>query len=74
MTFDKLEKGNTINLRFRNIRNILSDRKLKDRPRNKILGSKEQKTVLKLFKQFKDHDINPTESRLIIFVEVLKNR
>jgi hypothetical protein len=41
MTFDKLEKDSTINLYFRNIRNTLSDRKLKGRPRNKILRSEE---------------------------------
>jgi hypothetical protein len=38
--FDKLEKNNTVNLRFRSIQNTLSDRKLKNRPRNKILRLK----------------------------------
>jgi hypothetical protein len=47
MTFNKLEKDGTINLRFRGIRNILLDRKLRDKPRNKVLRSGEQKTVLK---------------------------
>jgi hypothetical protein len=50
MTFDELEKDNIINLYFRGIRNTLSDRKLRDRPRNKILRSEEQKIVLKPFK------------------------
>jgi hypothetical protein len=50
VTFDKLEKDSIINLRFRGIRNILLNRKLKDRSRNKILKLKKQKTVLKLFK------------------------
>jgi hypothetical protein len=72
MTFDELEKGSTVDLRFRSIQNTLSDRKLKGRPRNKVLRSEEQKTVLKLSRQFKDYDINPTESRLIISVEVPK--
>jgi hypothetical protein len=72
MTFDELEKGSTVNLRFYNIRNILPDRKLKSRPRNKILRSKEQKTVLKPPGQFKVYIINPTESRLTISVEVPK--
>jgi hypothetical protein len=40
VTFDKLKKDNIINLRFRGIRNILPDRKLKDRPKNKILRLK----------------------------------
>jgi hypothetical protein len=41
VTFDELEKSGTINLRFRGIRNTLLDRKLKNKPRNKIPGSKE---------------------------------
>jgi hypothetical protein len=41
VTFNKLEKNSIINLRFRGIRNILLDRKLKDKPRNKILKLKE---------------------------------
>jgi hypothetical protein len=40
ITFDELEKSSTINLRFRDIQNTLSDRKLKNRPRNKILKLK----------------------------------
>jgi hypothetical protein len=40
VTFDKLEKGSTIDLRFRDIQNTLLDRKLKDRLRNKILRLK----------------------------------
>jgi hypothetical protein len=47
VTFDELEKDNTINLRFRNIRNTLLDRELKGRPRNKILRLKKQKIILK---------------------------
>jgi hypothetical protein len=86
MTFDKLEKDNIINLYFRSIRNILLDRKPKNRLRNKILRLKKQKTVLKPFKQFKNHNINLTESapktsdynlkslytRLIVFIKVFK--
>jgi hypothetical protein len=72
VTFDKLKKGNIINLRFRGIRNTLLDRKLKNRPRNKILRLKKQKIVPKPSKQLKDYNINPTESRLIISVEVPK--
>jgi hypothetical protein len=41
MTFDKIKKDNTINLYFHNIRNILPDRKLKNKFKNKILRSKE---------------------------------
>jgi hypothetical protein len=41
VTFDELEKGSTIDLRFRNIRNTLLDRELRGRPRNKVLGSEE---------------------------------
>jgi hypothetical protein len=70
--FNKFKKDNTINLRFRGIQNILLDYKLKDRPRNKILKSEEQKTVPKPSKQLKDYDINLTESRLVISVEVSK--
>jgi hypothetical protein len=47
VTFDELEKDSTVDLRFRGIRNTLLNRKLKDRPRNKIPGSKEQKIVPK---------------------------
>jgi hypothetical protein len=36
MTFNKLEKGGTVNLRFRGIRNTLSDREPRDKPRNKM--------------------------------------
>jgi hypothetical protein len=72
ITFNKLEKGNTINLRFRDKENTLLDRKLKIRPKNKLLRLEEQKTVLKLFKQFKDYDINPIECRLIISIKVSK--
>jgi hypothetical protein len=50
MTFNELEKDNIINLRFRDIRNTLSDRELRDRPKNKILESVKQKTVLKPLK------------------------
>jgi hypothetical protein len=50
MTFDKLKKNSTINLCFYSIRNILPNRKLKNRLKNKVLKSEEQKTVLKLFK------------------------
>jgi hypothetical protein len=50
----------------------LLDRKLKVRSRNKILKSEKQKIVLKPFKQIKDYNINPTESRLIISVKVPK--
>jgi hypothetical protein len=39
MTFDEFEKDNIINLRFRGIRNTLSDREPKSRLRNKILKS-----------------------------------
>jgi hypothetical protein len=39
--FDELKKDNTINLRFRSIQNILLDRKLKGRLKNKISKSKE---------------------------------
>jgi hypothetical protein len=42
VTFDELEKGGTIDLRFRGIRNTLLDREPKGRPRNKIPGLKEQ--------------------------------
>jgi hypothetical protein len=62
MTFNELEKGGTINLRFRGIRNTLPDREPKGRPRNKVLGLGEQKTVPKPPGQFKDYNINPTES------------
>jgi hypothetical protein len=41
MTFDELKKDSTVDLRFRNIRNTLPDRKLKSRLRNKILRSEE---------------------------------
>jgi hypothetical protein len=41
VTFDELEKDNTINLRFRGILNTLLDRKLKSRPRNKVLRLEE---------------------------------
>jgi hypothetical protein len=43
ITFNELEKDNTINLRFRNTQNILPDRKLRSRPRNKILRLKNKK-------------------------------
>jgi hypothetical protein len=72
ITFDELEKGGTINLRFRNIRNTLLDRELKDRFKNKILRLEEQKTVLKTPRQFKDYNINFTESQLTISIKVLK--
>jgi hypothetical protein len=72
ITFDELKKDGTVNLRFRDTQNTLLDRELRNRPKNKILRLKEQKTVLKPPRQFKDYDINPTESRLIISVEVLK--
>jgi hypothetical protein len=62
MTFDKLEKDGTVNLRFRGTRNTLPDREPRGRPRNKILRSEEQKTVPKPLGQFKDHNTNPTES------------
>jgi hypothetical protein len=45
--FDKLKKDSTINLRFRDIRNTLLDRKPKGKPKNKVLGSEEQKTIPK---------------------------
>jgi hypothetical protein len=61
VTFNKLEKDSTINLRFRGIRNILLDRELRSRPRNKILKLKKQKIILKPFRQFKDYNINLTE-------------
>jgi hypothetical protein len=61
VTFDKLEKGGTVDLRFRGTRNTLPDREPRGRPRNKVLGSEEQKTVPKPPGQFKDHNINPTE-------------
>jgi hypothetical protein len=54
MTFNELEKDNIINLRFRDIRNILSDRKPRDRLRNKISELIKQKIVPKPLKQFKD--------------------
>jgi hypothetical protein len=41
ITLDKLKKDNTVNLRFRNIQNILLDRELKNKLRNKILRLKE---------------------------------
>jgi hypothetical protein len=41
MIFDKLKKGGTLDLYFRDIRNILLDREFKGRPRNKILRLKE---------------------------------
>jgi hypothetical protein len=72
MIFNKLKKGSTIDFRFHSIRNILLDRKLRNKSRNKILRSEEQKTVLKPFKQFKDYNINLTESRLTISVKVFK--
>jgi hypothetical protein len=62
ITFDKLKKNNTVNLRFRSIRNTLPDREPKGRPRNKILKSGEQKIIPKPPRQFKDHNINLTES------------
>jgi hypothetical protein len=40
VTFDKLEKDNSINLLFRSIQNSLLDRELKDRLKNKILKLK----------------------------------
>jgi hypothetical protein len=54
MTFDELEKGGTINLRFRGIRNTLPDREPRGRPRNKMPESVEQKIVSKPPKQSKD--------------------
>jgi hypothetical protein len=54
VTFDEFEKNSTVDLRFRNIRNILPDREPKNRPRNKILELIKQKTVLKPFRRFKD--------------------
>jgi hypothetical protein len=62
VTFDKLEKGSTIDLRFRGTRNTLPDREPRGRPRNKVPGSGEQKTVPKPPGQFEDHNTNPTES------------
>jgi hypothetical protein len=59
VTFDELEKGGTVDLRFRGTRNT-------------IPGLKEQKTVPKPPGQFEDYDINPTESRPTISVEVSK--
>jgi hypothetical protein len=50
MTFDELEKGGTVDLRFRGIRNILPDREPRGRPRNKMPESVEQKTVPKPFR------------------------
>jgi hypothetical protein len=72
VTFDELEKDSIINLRFRSIRNTLLDYKLKSRSRNKVLRLKKQKTVPRTFKQFKDYNINFTESRLTISIEVPK--
>jgi hypothetical protein len=62
MIFDEFKKNNNINLYFRSIRNTLLDREPRSKPRNKILRSEEQKTVLKPPKQFKNHNINLTES------------
>jgi hypothetical protein len=61
MTFDELEKDNTINLRFRGIRNILPDYKLKSRPKNKVPELEEQKIILKPPRQFKNNYINLSE-------------
>jgi hypothetical protein len=41
--FNELKKSNTINLRFRDIQNTLLDRKLKNRPRNKMLRLKNKR-------------------------------
>jgi hypothetical protein len=54
MTFNELEKDSTVNLRFRGIRNILSDHKPRDRLRNKMPESIKQKTVPKPSRQSKD--------------------
>jgi hypothetical protein len=54
ITFNKLEKDSTINLRFRGIQNILPDRKLRDKSKNKMPESVEQKTVLKPSGQSED--------------------
>jgi hypothetical protein len=62
MIFNKLEKDGTVDLRFRGIQNILSDREPRGRPRNKVLRSGEQKTVPKPPGQFEDHNTNLTES------------
>jgi hypothetical protein len=54
VTFDELEKDGIINLRFRGIQNTLSDRKPRDRPRNKMSESIKQKIVPKPPEQSKD--------------------
>jgi hypothetical protein len=72
VTFDELEKGGTIDLRFRSTRNTLPDRKPRDRPRNKMPESVKQKTVPKPSGQSENQDTNRIESRLTISVKVPK--
>jgi hypothetical protein len=50
MIFNKLKKDDIINLHFRGIRNILPDRELRNKSKNKILESIKQKIILKPFK------------------------
>jgi Reverse transcriptase (RNA-dependent DNA polymerase) len=72
VTFDELEKGGTVDLRFRGTRNTLPDREPRGRPRNKMPESVEQKTVPKPPGQSEDQDTNRIESRPTISVEVPK--